>query len=65
MKRKYNPIPTKLRVYENNEYLITQVLGTGVYKISPKDSYNDMYATTLEEAAKIIGVKYEDIVKTK
>jgi len=53
---------TKKRIYENKHYVITLVIDTGAYKVSPKDSYNDSYFTTLDEAAKYIGTTYNNIM---
>jgi hypothetical protein len=60
MKPKYKP--TKKRIYENNHYVITLLINTGAYKVSPKDSFNDSYFNTLDEAAKYIGTTSDNIM---
>jgi uncharacterized protein YdhG (YjbR/CyaY superfamily) len=54
MKTKIKYQVTKKRIFENNSFLITFLITENKYKISPKNSFNDIYFDDLQDAMNYI-----------
>jgi hypothetical protein len=52
--KKFKTIVTKKRIFENEKFIITFLILECKYKVSPKNSYNDVYFDELIAAMNYI-----------